>query len=151
MCPSQSLLWSACTGVAAVTGQSPHRSSCAGPPGRSCWCCRWWFSGPRSSCWCSVSRSHYWRPSRPPRLATVCSSHSNRDRGEERTGARWFVSLGMYTKNTTGCSMAQTHHYSGLLVCLWVFIILGQYPFQKPLEVSSNRQSKCAELFISDI
>lgn len=70
----------------------PHRwcPSCVAPPCRSCCCCQSQSSGPRSSCWCSASRSRYSTPSHPHHLATSCSSHGNRKeaKGERKREGR---------------------------------------------------------------
>lgn len=70
----------------------PHRwcPSCVAPLCRSCCCCQSQSSGPRSSCWCSASRSRYSTPSHPHHLATSCSSHGNRKeaKGERKREGR---------------------------------------------------------------
>lgn len=89
----------------------PHHwcPSCVTPPCRSCCCCQSQSSGPRSSCWCSASRSRYSTPSHPHHLATSCSSHGNRERRgrEEKGGAERVVSV--YTNRASSHSYYCQH------------------------------------------
>lgn len=103
---------------------SPHRwwSSCGAHPCRSC-CCRQSLSfGLRSSCRCSACQSRCSTPNPPPRLATACSSHGNRERwGREGRGR--FVTRSMYTGHHFSFDTGNTQNMSLLLQVNYQFIV----------------------------